>query len=159
MFCLEEDTYRAAISTADLTVGETYDVSAVARGEDQFESEPELLGVSDGGRLTVTTTATMAIAANRGDVVEGNETELPSDSNETDTNQSNDSLNTDSSAGDETTSSATEDGETSESVIEPTGENDTTAANDGTDSIPVGVVPLLAMSALLGGLLIRAVDD
>ncbi|MFA9504386.1 hypothetical protein ACERIM_16610 [Natrinema sp. H-ect1] len=174
---VDGETYRATLSTTDFAVGEPYAVYAVAQGTEQYEGEPEALGVSDGATLRVThddgsdsddgnsgtddgsdsdetDTGDSNVDGNESDSLDGNETD-PLEGNETDPLE--DGNETDPLDGNETNSpdndgSNTSESERNESVIEPTDDGNDAATDGGTDSVPVNAVPVLVSVVLLGGL-------
>ncbi|ELZ08691.1 cell surface glycoprotein [Natrinema thermotolerans DSM 11552] len=175
---IDGETYRATISTAEFAVEETYAVYAAAQGTEQYEGEPEALGVSDGATLRVThddggsddddsnsgtddgsgsdetDTGDSNVDGNETDSLDGNETDSL-EGNETDPLE--DGNETDPLNGNETNSpdndgSNTSESERNESVIEPTDDGNDAATDGGTDSVPVNAVPVLVSVILLGGL-------
>ncbi|MDS0475674.1 hypothetical protein [Natrinema sp. 1APR25-10V2] len=181
----EGTTYRATISTADLTAGETYAVYAVAQGTEQVEGEPEALGVSDRSTLEVTASgdneggdgtdgdddgtggdddgsdddSTGSDAGN--ETIVGNESD--SEGNETAGNESDsDGNETDRSVGADNDSDSTARGENASdgSVLQPSApDSEEGAADDASDAVPSGAVPGLACVVLLGGLARRVTRE
>jgi hypothetical protein len=49
-----EDGYTASVSADELTTGDDYEVYAVARGDDEFQGENEIIGIGEGSSLTIT---------------------------------------------------------------------------------------------------------
>ncbi|OAQ54121.1 hypothetical protein HTG_00910 [Natrinema mahii] len=173
---VDGETYRATISTAEFAVEETYAVYAAAQGTEQYEGEPEALGVSDGGTLRVTrddggsddddsdsgtddgsdsdetdtgdsnVDGNESLDGNETDPLEGNETDPHGDGNETGSLDGNETNSSDNDG------SNTSESERNESVIEPTDDGNDPATDGGTDSVPVNAIPVLVSVLLLGGL-------
>ncbi len=173
---VEEDTYQATVSSADFEEGESYNVYAVAQGEDEIEEEdePELLGVSDGGAFDV-----VSASDENGDGSVGNGGDSGNDQNngeERDDNESSPS-NGDSDNGpddgtnDNGNESEEENGTTNGTDTNSSDDNDADDAANGPihpnssensddengddDSTPLATIPVLAITGFLLGLVVR----
>ncbi len=153
---LEGSSYRATVSTAELTAGETYAVYAVAQGTEQVEGKPEVLGVSDGSQLAITTGG--GDESGGGTVGDGDSGESDEDTNSIDDGNQTDAENGSDNETDH--SDVADENKSDGSVIHPSSEpSDDGSTDDTSDSVPVGAMPVLVFVALIVGLVQRVQRD
>ncbi|MDJ1434295.1 hypothetical protein [Halostagnicola sp. A-GB9-2] len=181
---VEGDTYEATISGSTFEEGESYNVYAVAQGDDEIdgEDESELLAVSEGGEFDVVAPSEeedngMNGGAGNGDGQDDDNDDTGEQNGENgDSNSSVD--DSENGSGDETNDNGNESGDDSgdssgtdsnssddtdngdddsqSGTIHPNeSDDDAGGENDAEDSSPLLIVPVVAITALLITLVAR----
>lgn len=172
-----DDTYSATVSLDRFDAG-TYNLHAAALGDDEFQGEQEILGLSDGGTLSISEAEDDSTGGNSGgtddsqsDDSDGTESETDDSDTDEDATADDTESETDEETTDEETATETDDeaGETNDEDATTTDGETTADGDDGetesddvtepetpaeTDdqSLSLGVV----IAALVGALLIGA---
>lgn len=176
---VDDETYQATVSSADLEEGDSYNVYAVARGAEEIEeNEPELLGLSDGETFDVIASEEDRPDGSNGipdggSNSNGSNPSIDNPDNNSDENASNnknesnsgnlsDDSSEDTTPMDNQNSSTGDNSEANESPtnpIEPNSSDDAGEVSDSTDSTSLHAVPLLAIATLLFAIRIRVSNN